>query len=217
MSFTQNIPQSYQSPASNQPQILGNFTVMNSIFGQDHYTFSAASNNGKHRMVSFVGNASIVIPVTTSGITLLANSSTQKYTLSYVEHNGVVAGPEVQLTAKSVPSSTANGLSFLPGSLTPKANSMGMLICWGMMPAADSGVSGGESNSIYFDPSGAQAHIFEGAPFSITLTPLRPKNTGSTPEFVSSDTPPDERRFRIINTSDSKHDVYWVAIGREKV
>jgi len=226
MSFTQNIPQAYQSPASNQPQILGNFTAMNTIFGQDHFTFSAATNNGKHRIVSFVGNApSIAIPVTTKGITLIANTSgvlgasANTQTLSYIQNDGVATSAQVQLTGKRVPASIANGLSWLPGSLTPAVDCMGMLICWGMMPLANSGVSGNESADIFFDSVGNTA-IFEGAPFSIVLTPLRPVTAppnGMTPEFVSSTTPPTDTKFRIINMSSAKHDVYWMAIGREKI
>jgi hypothetical protein len=216
MTYTLNMPFPKQKFSASQPLILDNFSSINTNFGTDHIPFTAASQLGKHSRVSFIGTAYGIIPNPFDGIVLEAMSSGTRYNLSYKEFNSTDSLGQVQLTTKRVPVTNSNGNSFLPGQTNPISNCMGLIFCWGMMPAADSGINGNESSSIYFDNTGHTA-VFEGVPYSIVLTPLRPTGTGTTPEFVSSTTPPTDTKFKIVNTSGTQHDVYWMAIGREKI
>lgn len=53
MSFNPSIPQPTDIPSESQGQILTNFTQLNTIFSNNHVTFNAAANNGKHTFCQF--------------------------------------------------------------------------------------------------------------------------------------------------------------------
>jgi len=218
MTFSTAVPDGATTIAGNKPKFLANFTSMNTAFSADHTQFDSGVNVGLHKKISFIGNSPALnpIPITQSGITMICNTSGSNFTLSCVERDGGVTKDRVQLTAKTTPLTDTNGRSFLPGRTAVWNQSMGLLICWGMMPKGDSGTNGNESAEIYFNPAPGHAALFSVPPYSIIITPKRPAGIVDTPEFVSSVAGSlTTTFFKIINTSTAQHDVYWMAIGHE--
>lgn len=60
MAYLSNIPQASDYQDASQPQLLENFTQLNTIFGIDHVTFNAASNNGKHNKCTLTDQTAAV-------------------------------------------------------------------------------------------------------------------------------------------------------------
>lgn len=57
MSFNPSIPQPGDFLSDSQGDLLINFDQLNTIFSQDHVAFNAAADNGKHKKVTFVSQA----------------------------------------------------------------------------------------------------------------------------------------------------------------
>ncbi len=53
MSYNASIPNSTDRPSDSASQIKANFTALNTIFGEEHITYNAASNNGEHKKITF--------------------------------------------------------------------------------------------------------------------------------------------------------------------
>lgn len=51
--YIPSIPQADDDPKVSQGQILGNFTRLNTDFNVDHVQFSASTNRGQHRKITF--------------------------------------------------------------------------------------------------------------------------------------------------------------------
>jgi len=57
MVYSPNIPQPNNRPSNSQPQLLENFSQLNTIFNVNHQTFNAATNAGKHTHVDMIAQA----------------------------------------------------------------------------------------------------------------------------------------------------------------
>ena len=53
MTYTANTPQSSDDPSVSQGQLLTNFQQLDTVFGNNHVAYSAASDNGKHKFCQF--------------------------------------------------------------------------------------------------------------------------------------------------------------------
>lgn len=77
MSFTRNIPLVNQTLSVTQPFLFDNTNSSDSIFGTDHYAFSANANNGLHNTVTQpayqnpIGTPSTIPPDTTAGFPII--------------------------------------------------------------------------------------------------------------------------------------------------
>lgn len=78
--YYEDIPQSTDIISESQPQILQNFTSIDSILNVDHYTFESSTNtDGQHKQVTFGGNNPASpsppgMPVTVSPPVLFTNT-----------------------------------------------------------------------------------------------------------------------------------------------
>jgi len=82
MTYTPNIPQATDDPSQSQPLILSNFNQLNVQYGTsgDHVEWTASSNNGKHKKVTWVNqtasvptgglNEVVSYGITTAGVTM---------------------------------------------------------------------------------------------------------------------------------------------------
>ena len=57
MSYNAGIPNATDYLSDSQQNIKDNFSSANTIFGNNHYAFNAASNNGKHKEIEMVNQA----------------------------------------------------------------------------------------------------------------------------------------------------------------
>lgn len=206
MVYIPNIPQPTDTLAQSQPQILGNFTALNTQFGVDHVAFTGATNNGMHNKISLIGNDPIIspIPITQEGMTFMSNTSGGVFTLSCVERSGGVTHGRVQLTAKTLPLTAAKGRSFLPGKTAVFNQSMGLLIQWGMQ----AGVASKVATNVSFSTS------FDGSPYAIIATLTKLASGDAQPANVV-DGSVGPNGFDVYHSSTGAHDIYWVAIGKE--
>lgn len=58
MTYTPSTPNPPDIVSETQPLIKSNFEVVNTIFDNNHFNFTAASDNGKHRQVTLPDNSS---------------------------------------------------------------------------------------------------------------------------------------------------------------
>lgn len=114
--FYENIPQATDVISQSQPQLLQNFSSIDSILDVDHYTFeSAGGDDGFHRKVTFPLIGSSVLPVGAVGIvnTQTANSKSELFYLNSTEN--------IQITNSGLVKSSGEGM--LPGGLLIKCGS----------------------------------------------------------------------------------------------
>ncbi len=192
MVFDPTIPQPTDKPAASQPKILSNFSLLNSLFGLNHYAFNdpTVANRAKHKYTTLVNQAAGG-PVTIAGELALYSKSVGGAAVLFVKRDG--GASEVQLTTRWNPVNAANGLTYLAGNL---------IMQWGITNAPS-----GESGNI------AYPLAFAAAPHCIQISVLRQVGSSTTPVFISSTNPPTATVFRIVNTSSNAHNVYWLAIG----
>lgn len=197
MPYIPTIPQPTDTLADSQPQLLSNFTLINTYIGVDHVAFNAGANQGKHDKVSWMPHpVGTVIPLSVSSMTMMCRNTGTHYNLFYKEHNGTVAGPDTQISNSAVITKNAlPGTSFLPG---------GLMIQWGYVTA----LAGGGSTNVNFVALGLQD--FTAAPFSI-LTQIR--HNGYDADGVGCVTAGATTGFTLKNSSANARDFYWLAIG----
>lgn len=202
MTYTTNMPLPTDTLAQSQPRIRVNFNLIDSYFGQDHFSFTAASNNGLHKKISFVGvNPAAAIPVTTEGITAIAEympniagaEERQAYALFYRQNSAAHADVGYQLTGTQVPVNASRGCSSLPG---------GLMIQWGRTAVLPVGTSPDIPFQIDFDSP----------PYSIVITAIKVGGGSGKGLFVktASET---KHKFNVENEASAGHDIYWIAIG----
>jgi hypothetical protein len=200
MVYLPNIPVSTNSPAVDQPLITANFTAANNFFGVDHVKFDAASNNGRHNQISFVGvNPAAAVPVATEGITLIAeyDAVSSKYVLNYRQDSAAhPAEAAYALTNSNPPLVAGIGYSYLPG---------GILLQWGRT-AAD--VVSGVQTTISFPIA------FTAIAYSVqaTLEKDNPASgSGQAVNVVKGKVT--TTGFDVWHQATGNHKVQWMAIG----
>lgn len=128
MAYNPSIPQATDYQDASQPQILENFTQLNTIFGQDHVTFNAASNNGKHNKVSLTNQTSSVPTFTGTDVGLysandVANGTGRRELWFSSPQTGIVPYP-ITAGVRNVQgwSRIGNGIYLIWGSQTSDNN-----------------------------------------------------------------------------------------------
>jgi hypothetical protein len=121
MSYNPAIPQSTDLISNSQPQILANFSQLNTIFDFNHFTWNdaTAANRGLHRKIDFptpttvsapTGNDSVLYPKTVAAATELVFDN---------------AALSMQITNSAL--AVASGEGMLPGGLLIKCGSGSIL------------------------------------------------------------------------------------------
>lgn len=153
---------------------------------------------GYHKVIHFVsqsGDPSLVTAVGqlyTKSISSGGNTDT-----SLFFETGASGGRKLQLTSNFIPSSTANGFTFLPGS----ASAPMPIIQWG----STSAVTSSGSTLVTFPKP------FPNAVFSVQCTVVTSDNTTIRFSLEGNATQTD---FTTTQTSSSKFtNLYWMAIG----
>jgi len=200
MVYIPNIPQAGNTLAESQPWILANFTDLNTYFSVDHVALDAAANNGSHNKVGFIGvNPSAPVPVTTEGITLIADYSaaTSKYILRYKQNSvAFPADSSHALTNSHIPLAASIGYSYLPG---------GILIQWGRT-AAD--VVTGVQTTINFPVA------FTSTAYSVQVTLEKDNPASGTAQAANVvRTTVSTTGFDVYHSASGNHKVQWMAIG----
>lgn len=116
MTYTNNIPQSTDSPSDSQPQILANFQSIATVVNKNHVDFNDG-DEGKHKFLQMPEQSSAPTTGANEGglYTKESNSITELFFRRESD------GTEIQLTDGD-PSTGTSGYTFLPG---------GLLLQWG--------------------------------------------------------------------------------------
>jgi hypothetical protein len=115
--YNANIPQPTDRISDSQADILGNFIALNTVMGENHYTFGTA-NEGKHQYVSLPEQGAA--PATAvNEAALYTKIGTYDATNSQLFFRRENNGAEIECTASSL---ATNGWSYLPS---------GVLLKWG--------------------------------------------------------------------------------------
>lgn len=124
MTFNPNIPQANDIISSSQPQILTNFSQLNTLFGIDHveYNNATAANRGKHTKITYVQQGADPATLVSELALYTKNVGGVPKLFIREQTNGTV----YQLNGP-VPSRATTGYSWLPGG-TPNG---AILIQWG--------------------------------------------------------------------------------------
>lgn len=114
MTFNANIPQSTDLISNSQPQILANFSQLNTQFAVDHNAFNTGSGNGNgHHKKVFFDNAPVAPTVAGTESAIYPGLVSAAQQLFFKNAVGAV-----QLTGTTVAS--ASGSTFLPGGIILK-------------------------------------------------------------------------------------------------
>jgi len=116
MSFNANIPLSTDDPSVSQGQILTNFQQLDTIFGNNHITFTAGSNNGKHNFCQFPEQGAAPATAVNENAVYSADTGTQPDLHYRPENNGTA----VRLTGGGI---TAAAYCTFTGAGALSANS----------------------------------------------------------------------------------------------
>lgn len=204
--YTADIPDAPNNPSNDQGPMKTNTNSINSIIGEDHYSFND-NLGGQHKWVrmplSGGGSGTIPPALTASEGTIYTKTDTTPASASQLFYSPDASGNEYQLT-KSIAASFATfstntayaanhtgGWTFLPG---------GMLLQYGLRSSASS--SGSVTFPVTF-PSGV-------APYSITTGAVGAANTGNVSISTSA---PSSTGFSF-NAGLGLNRFYWVAIGK---
>jgi hypothetical protein len=219
MTFTAGIPKASDTLSTSQPQILGNFSAINSGFGKDHVNFTQSSNIGQHNQITFLGkyngaNPPTDVPSPTDGVLInsewIAGAGKDKFVLWYREKDSTYSPAAYQLTATYNPKDATAGYTYLPG---------GLCMMWGI----ETPLTSYATNVAFPTTNTVPAVYFDGPPYSIMVTPI-------TKDSGSSSLNPDDYIILIKNGSvsasgfttsqSSWHNppghligFYWMAIG----
>lgn len=192
-SYTTNIPSSGQNPSDSQPEIQGNFNVLDSTISRNHTPMSSPSTAGKHKFLQMPEQASAPTTLANEGglYTKEVDSATQ---LFFREENN---GTEKQLTGSL--SATSSGHIVLPGRI---------MIKWA------SGVTVNfTSNVATINLTGGNLGVvFAAAPFNIQ-TQIWQNSQNTNTIFIDGVTSPTVSAF-VVRSSASQLKIDWMAIGR---
>jgi hypothetical protein len=114
VTYNPNIPQSNERPSVSQSKILTNFQQLNTVFDEDHLTFNASENNGKHKAIHL---REVSDPTTISNELGLYVKETDSISELWLRRES--NGTKIQLTSKNPTKATA-GQTFLPGGIILK-------------------------------------------------------------------------------------------------
>jgi len=147
MTFTPNIPASGQSLGNSRPEVLGNFTAIDTTIAVNHVAMNS-SDAGKHK---FIQIPSSNIPAATGATewALYTNTIAGLLEIFLAPPN---AGAAYQLTgnAPGFPANALNGTSWLPG---------GIYVQWGSR-TVDSGGDQIQDNSAFLFPTPFPNNVF---------------------------------------------------------
>ncbi|MFQ5685093.1 MAG: hypothetical protein ACE5GV_00385 [Candidatus Scalindua sp.] len=123
MTFNASVPQSTDDPSVSQGQLLTNFTQLNTIFGNNHITFDAPSDNGKHNFCQFPEQGAAPVTAANEGALYTKQSAASATELFFRRES---SGTELPLTGLPVTTVVAGGVT-VNGITTP----WGLVINWG--------------------------------------------------------------------------------------
>jgi len=131
MSFNPNIPQASDDPSVSQGQILTNFTQLNNIFGTDHITYDAASDNGEHKQISLnapLGADPGLADPKASVYTKTVNGDSE---LFYEKFNNAGAANQTRQMTNLIRTTVAN-TGTAGGNITSTDTPWGLRLIWGL-------------------------------------------------------------------------------------
>jgi len=123
MSFNAAIPQSSEDPSVSQGQLLTNFGQLNTIFGNNHITFNAGADNGKHTFCQFPEQGAGPVTAVDEGAVYTKQSAAGSTELYFRRESN---GTELPLTGLPVTTVVAGGYT-VNAITTP----WGITINWG--------------------------------------------------------------------------------------
>lgn len=138
MTFTRNVPLASQTLSISQPYLLDNTNSSDTIFGTDHYAFSASSNNGLHNTVTQpayqnpIGTPSATPPDTSAGFPIIyslnPNMAGNIPVIQFSKGVGnVVPTPLTTLQSISTP------ISLVSGGTTNVLDCTGLTLLYGVL------------------------------------------------------------------------------------
>lgn len=190
LTYTLNIPNPPNSPSVDVPNMQTNTNSINTIWTEDHFTFSDA-NPGLHKQVQISSALGTIPPGLQGGFeTLYAKAVAGNGELFFTRGN---TGIEIQMTGPGAPSPVANGYTFLPG---------GILIQWGT-------TAGNVSNgaTINFNTPFPNA-CFVAIPSIVSSTTTNLRST-----YSASSSPSSFVVTIITVNGPSNATISWIAIG----
>lgn len=199
--YDPNIPLATDDLDVSQNDILLNFQQLDTTYGKNHFEYSDNTlNNGKHKFVQ-ITEGNLPAGLVGGDETLYAKKVGSPVQGELFFTRGA-SGKQIQMTCgpnATVPTSTANGITFLPG---------GLLVQWGQV----SGLSGSW-------PSGTQTLTFPVAfPTAcfqvITNFTAASASSSSTGELVVIQTNAADFRWGFTGASGANFTgFFWWAIG----
>jgi len=114
------LPNSGQSLGVTRVPINTNFSLIQSVFAQNHVGFNSGANSGKHKFVQMPAQASS--PGTAAAETAIYSRTallgvSNETNLYWQFPNTAATGPDVVMTRFITPVLALNGITFLPGGL----------------------------------------------------------------------------------------------------
>lgn len=128
MVYNASIPNSSDLLSNSQPQLLENFSQLNTIFQENHVAFddATAADRGKHTFLSMIDQ--VAAPTTAINELALYGKATGGISTLYMRKES--NGTEIQMSGPD-PVAAATGTSFLPG---------GIIIQWGPFSGNNAGI-----------------------------------------------------------------------------
>ena len=191
MVYNPAIPGQTDWLSNSQAQVQTNFTALDTIFGVDHVTYSAVTNNGLHSKITF------------SNVTADPALGAIPYpeALLYTKHQGIAPNQTTELFFSTENQNGAtkaiSQLTGLPSSITANGYitlAGGLILQWG---GAVCNVAG---TPIAFPKT------FPNAVFSLTLSPVANQKRGIAENTLNT-------TGFVCYTENNGTQVYWMAIG----
>jgi hypothetical protein len=212
--YNNNIPSSPNDPSQDQPKMLTNTQSINSILGEDHFSFESGSGkDGRHQYSRYPERDGVGLPIpatdnnegviytkeganpTETNVFFRGESNGNEYQLTAVDQTNITTfakNLEYQAAVVGVSPSYVGGWSFLPG---------GLILQYGSFSA----VNGVTSYTVPFPKSFQAATV----PYSINIS----RQDSAMRDFrISSGTVPNNTNFTLITTFTTGK-FYWSAIG----
>lgn len=199
------IPQANDLISQSQADILNNFTQLNTIFNNDHWTWdsSISANRGYHRQISFpTALGSDPSLSGRAGYIFLKNDANDASARPQVYYKNIT---ETLQVTNRFHSAVTNGYIQLPG---------GIILMWGT--AVIPNTSSGQVNvtfPVIANYTGAPSG-FPNNVFNIQISIQGASSNSGITYIIGSGTPPTSTgfQFRFSNNTQSAT-LYWYAIG----
>jgi len=165
MTYNPSIPQPTDFISDSQPQILNNFTALNSVFSRNHVAFDVATNSGNHKFVELRNTAAIPAPIPALNAGEGTIYTKMISSVSQLFYTDDASGNEYQLT-RDIPASFS-----LFGTNTNNYNASGANFTggWSYLPGGLLIQYGNASNQVNGDTIPFPVAFTTGA-FSISVT-----------------------------------------------